>query len=200
MELLKFIVCCLCVLPLYSCSAFPYEPAIVRLSGKVTESFGPELVLLDELEINVRLLEEQIPELAVKALRKAYCDARASGYSILVAREDSLVELHPDGSETFVKTLQPSAPFASSLKLQLDSVPGTLVLVLDNPIDVGSEFDLTNIFERDVCEIQIVFSENCQPINDFDTDVTLVGTLVNGQKNGYVRRVCMLVEKWEKIH
>lgn len=68
-------------------------------------------------EKTIRFLEEQIPELALAALKQAYWRALASGHSVLKAEGDSLVQVHPDGTKTFVKSLPPSIPVSKNQKL-----------------------------------------------------------------------------------
>ena len=53
-------------------------------------------------------LEEQIPELAVMALRIAYWQALATGSSVLQSDEDGVIWEHfPNGSRKFVKQITP---------------------------------------------------------------------------------------------
>lgn len=58
-------------------------------------------------------LEEHIPELAKAALKQAYWRALASGHSVVQAEVlpeggEALVEIHSDGTKTFIKSLPPS--------------------------------------------------------------------------------------------
>lgn len=50
-------------------------------------------------------LEEHIPELAEVAFKQAYWAALASGSSVLVSENGSLVEVFPDGQRKFIKKL-----------------------------------------------------------------------------------------------
>ncbi len=52
-------------------------------------------------------LEEHIPELAAAAITQAYWAALASGNSVLEAENGALVEVFPDGTRKFIKTLPP---------------------------------------------------------------------------------------------
>lgn len=70
-------------------------------------------------EKTVRFLEEHIPELAVAALKQAYWRALASGHSVLKAEENALVEVHPDGTTTFIKSLPPSIPVIKGQILEI---------------------------------------------------------------------------------
>jgi len=55
-------------------------------------------------------LEEHIPELADAAFKQAYWAALASGSSVLMSDNGSLVEVFPDGKRKFIKRLPPSTP------------------------------------------------------------------------------------------
>jgi hypothetical protein len=59
--------------------------------------------IYDESELC--FLEEQIPELAVMALKLAYREALASGSCVLIVKDGTLVEVSPDGSERIIKEL-----------------------------------------------------------------------------------------------
>jgi len=50
-------------------------------------------------------LEEHIPELAEVAFKQAYWAALASGNSVLISENGSLVEVFPDGRREFKKKL-----------------------------------------------------------------------------------------------
>jgi hypothetical protein len=52
-------------------------------------------------------LEEQIPELARQALKRAYVEALASGNKVLEAINGMLVETSPDGSMRVIRSLPP---------------------------------------------------------------------------------------------
>ncbi|ADB40659.1 hypothetical protein [Spirosoma linguale] len=53
----------------------------------------------------VDYLEQQIPELVSIATRQAYWQTLASGDSVLVAENGQIIEVKPDGSRTYVKTV-----------------------------------------------------------------------------------------------
>lgn len=55
-------------------------------------------------------LEEHIPELADAAFTQAYWAALASGSSVLISENGSLVEVFPDGTKKFIKHLTPPTP------------------------------------------------------------------------------------------
>lgn len=59
---------------------------------------------LTEKEIDY--LEQQIPELAEMALRKAYWQTLASGDSVVVADNGQLIDVQPDGTRTVLKTIK----------------------------------------------------------------------------------------------
>ena len=61
-------------------------------------------------ENTMRFLEEQIPELAAAAVKKAYWDALNSGHSVLICEKGMLLEVHPDGTRTVIKQLSPPVP------------------------------------------------------------------------------------------
>ncbi len=60
---------------------------------------------LTEKEID--FLEQQIPELAALATRKAYWDALSNGLSVTIAEDGKLIEVFPDGSKKFIKNIPP---------------------------------------------------------------------------------------------
>ncbi len=64
-------------------------------------------------------LEEHIPELAYLAINQAYWRALASGYTVLEARGGAIVEIHPDGTEKFIKKLPPSIPVTLGQRLEI---------------------------------------------------------------------------------
>jgi hypothetical protein len=64
-----------------------------------------KIMQLDEKSI--RRLEEQIPQLASQALRRAYVAALASGNNVLEAINGKLVETSPDGSMRVIRSLPP---------------------------------------------------------------------------------------------
>lgn len=72
-------------------------------------------------EKTLSFLEEHIPELAEAALKQAYWRALASGSSVLQAEGNSLVEVHPDGTKTYIKTLPPSVPVEKGQRLEIQS-------------------------------------------------------------------------------
>ncbi len=55
----------------------------------------------------MRYLEENIPELARSAITQAYWQALASGSSVLQTDNGVIVEVFPDGTRSFVKTIAP---------------------------------------------------------------------------------------------
>ena len=58
---------------------------------------------MDLSEKALDYLEEHIPELAEAAFKQAYWAALASGSSVLVSENGSLVEVFPDGKRKFIK-------------------------------------------------------------------------------------------------
>ncbi len=73
--------------------------------------FGHEIAQVNEK--TMQFLEEKIPELAVGALNQAYCNALASGATVLEAVDGALVETAPDGSRKFIQSLP--APYSVKL-------------------------------------------------------------------------------------
>ena len=63
--------------------------------------------------------EEHIPELAKAALKQAYWRALASGSTVVKAEGDSLIEVHPDGTKTFIKSLPASLPVPKDQRLEI---------------------------------------------------------------------------------
>ena len=64
-------------------------------------------------------LEEHIPELAEIAFKQAYWAALASGSSVLVSENGSLVEVFPDGTRKFIQKLPPWTPVTRGSKLNI---------------------------------------------------------------------------------
>ena len=64
-------------------------------------------------------LEEHNPELAEVAFKQAYWAALASGSSVLVTENGSLVEVFPDGTRNFIKKLPAWIPVQRGQKLEL---------------------------------------------------------------------------------
>ena len=64
-------------------------------------------------------LEAHIPDLAEVAFKQAYWAALASGSSVLVSENGSLVEVFPDGRRKFIKKLEPWIPVEKGQKIQL---------------------------------------------------------------------------------
>jgi hypothetical protein len=64
-------------------------------------------------------LEEHIPELAEVAFKQAYWAALASGSSVLVSENGSLVEVFPDGTRKFIKELPAWIPVKRGQRLEL---------------------------------------------------------------------------------
>jgi hypothetical protein len=58
-------------------------------------------------EQEMRFLEEQIPELAELAFKKAYLDTLAAGHSVLKCEGEFLYEVFPDGSKKVIKKMPP---------------------------------------------------------------------------------------------
>ncbi len=70
-------------------------------------------------EKEMRFQEENIPELADAAFKKAYWEALASGNTVLTSENGSLVEVYPDGTRKFIKKLPPSTPVTYGQKLEI---------------------------------------------------------------------------------
>lgn len=58
----------------------------------------------------MRFLEEQIPELADLAVKKAYLESLIAGNNVLISENGKLVEIRPDGTKKIIKQLPPSTP------------------------------------------------------------------------------------------
>ena len=63
---------------------------------------------LTEKEIDY--LEQFIPEWAEIATRRAYWQALASGYSVMISENGAIVEVFPDGTRKFIKAIEPRTP------------------------------------------------------------------------------------------
>lgn len=71
-------------------------------------------------EEEMSFLEEQIPELAAVAFKQAYWAALASGYSVLISENGSLIEVFPDGKRKFIKSLPPPIPVIRGQRLEIE--------------------------------------------------------------------------------
>ncbi|MEN9757830.1 MAG: hypothetical protein RL755_2017 [Pseudomonadota bacterium] len=58
----------------------------------------------------IDFLESHIPELAEAAAKQAYWQALASGNSVLIAENDSIIEVFPDGTRNLIEKIAPSVP------------------------------------------------------------------------------------------
>ena len=67
----------------------------------------------------MRFLEENIPELADAAVKQAYWQALASGSSVLESENDTVIEIHPDGTRKIIKKIEPSTPVKKGQRLEL---------------------------------------------------------------------------------
>jgi hypothetical protein len=74
---------------------------------------------MDLSEKALDYLEEHIPELAEVAFKQAYWAALASGSSVLVSENGSLVEVFPDGKRKFIKKLPSWTPVKRGQKLDI---------------------------------------------------------------------------------
>ena len=52
-------------------------------------------------------LESNIPELALAAVKQAYWQALASGSSVLISKDDCIVEVFPDGTTQIIEKTTP---------------------------------------------------------------------------------------------
>lgn len=50
-------------------------------------------------------LEQKIPRLAAAAVDVAYCQALASGQTVLVSEDDGIYQIFPDGTKTLIKPM-----------------------------------------------------------------------------------------------
>jgi hypothetical protein len=64
-------------------------------------------------------LEAHIPELAEVAFKQAYWAALASGSSVLITENASLVEVFPDGTRKFIKKMPAWIPVKRGQKIEL---------------------------------------------------------------------------------
>lgn len=74
---------------------------------------------MDLSEKALDYLEEHIPEQATMALKQAHWQALASGSSVLVSENGSLVEVFPDGERKFIKKLPAWTPVRRGQKLEI---------------------------------------------------------------------------------
>ncbi len=64
-------------------------------------------------------LEQQIPELAKLAFKKAYWDALNAGLSVVVREGAAIYEVFPDGTKRFVQAVLPPTPAVIGEKREL---------------------------------------------------------------------------------
>ena len=72
---------------------------------------------LNDKEIDY--LEAHIPELAGAAFKQAFWAALATGSSVLMSENGSLVEAFPDGTRKIIKPLPPRIPVTRGQKIEL---------------------------------------------------------------------------------
>ncbi len=70
-------------------------------------------------EVELDNLEQQIPLLALGAVKKAYLDALSSGCSVLEVIDGAIYEVFADGSKKKIKDVAPSIKVDTMVKLQL---------------------------------------------------------------------------------
>ena len=66
--------------------------------------------------------ENRIPQLGVMAVKCAYKKALRSGYSVMQADGDKVIEVFPDGSRSVVKVIEPPFSVKNGQKLRLSAV------------------------------------------------------------------------------
>ena len=92
----------------------------VAIGDDVPVHFKPVEVadapLTDE---RMRILEVRIPYLAEAAVKQAYLQALAAGYSVLIAEEGALVEVFPDGTKKVLKQLEPPITVIQGQRIKL---------------------------------------------------------------------------------
>lgn len=74
------------------------------------------------MELNEKViqhLEEHFPELAATATQQAYWQALAEGSSVLVAHNDQIIEIFPDGTTRAVKSIQPPVMVEKGKKISI---------------------------------------------------------------------------------
>lgn len=74
---------------------------------------------MDLNEASLHFLEEHIPELAEAATKQAYWAALATGSSVLICENATLVEVHPDGTRQIIKKLPPQVRVTKGLKVKI---------------------------------------------------------------------------------
>ena len=68
------------------------------------ENTKKELFMTSENALDY--LESHIPELAETAVKQAYWNTLAAGYSVLQSEDGKIYEVFPDGSKQFVKDIE----------------------------------------------------------------------------------------------
>ncbi len=71
-------------------------------------------------EKDIQFLEQHIPEMADLAVKQAYWAALASGNSVLVIEDSTIVEVFPDGSRKKIKSLAPPIKIIKGQRIKLN--------------------------------------------------------------------------------
>lgn len=62
-------------------------------------------MLMQPTENEISFIEAHIPELAELAFKQAFWQTLADGVSVIIAENNQLVEVFPDGSKKIIKSL-----------------------------------------------------------------------------------------------
>ena len=73
-------------------------------------------------EEDMREKESKIPQQGMMAVKCAYKKALRSGYSVMQADGDKVLEVFPDGSRSVVKVIEPPFSVKNGQKLRLSTV------------------------------------------------------------------------------
>lgn len=84
------------------------------------ESLSEQVDPMNELsELEIDVLEQSIPEMAVMASTMAYYRTLAAGRKATASRNGAIVEVCPDGSERFLAAARPKTEVSAELKIRL---------------------------------------------------------------------------------
>jgi len=70
-------------------------------------------------EKEIQNLEEQIPLVAEVSAKQAYLETLAFGRSVLVAENDEIVQIFPDGSRVFIQKIEPPIQIKKGTKFEI---------------------------------------------------------------------------------
>lgn len=183
--------------------SFSYKPTPAVLQGRISQTAFSELIE-DEEERKISIQESLVGELAEAALKQAYQQALASGYSVTRAENGALVEVSPDGTKIFIKELPPSIPVSKGQRIEIRpfypdvlSLEAAAVLRLSDPIYIQD--DLISTLTSEVYEIDLIFAVDGPPSTILDHEIVVKGSLFCNHTSNQQRRIWMSIDDWKEL-